>query len=311
MPLNSLISFGHFRIADLALHRNQGMELTYLSRGRMEWVVDDHIEVVKQGDIFFTLPWQVHGSPVMQQPENDAFHLLFRLPGQLRKPQNTFAFPPDLGFSAEEATLLSRSFCQSARHSWPAGQRIRNAFPWMIEALESASKLDHVKGWSLLRFILIELHGLMQHQQSNDENVLESERRVAAFLESLRSQCGAEWTLDAMANACGVQRTRFANLVRKQTGFSPMAYLMRLRVDQARVLLRNPDLGITEIAMTCGFSSSQYFANVFRKCMGLSPTEYRRDYPQLYQLRKDPQKIPWRSIEEERKRVNRFKSARR
>jgi AraC-like DNA-binding protein len=303
----NLISFGHFRIADLALHRNRGMELTYISRGRMEWVVDGQIEVVKQGDIFFTLPWQVHGSPVLQQPENHAYHLLFRLSGEMKIPQRSFRFPAELEFAKPESETLSRAYCQTRRHAWSAGPRIRSAFPWMIEAFESNNPLEQAKGWSLLRVVLIELQKLMRVHQEAPLTLLESERRVATFLEQLRESCGEEWSLTAMASACGIQRTRFANLVLKQTAFSPMAYLMRLRVDKARILLRRIDLSITDIAMQCGFSSSQYFANVFRKCMGLSPTEYREHYPQLYQLKQNPEKIPWRTIEEERERVRTFK----
>lgn len=307
----SLISHGHFRIADLALHRNRGMELTFISRGRMEWVVDGRIEVVRQGDIFFTLPWQVHGSPVLQQPENHAYHLLFKLPGEVNTPQRSFRFAPELGFSKTESQTLSRTFCQSRRHAWTAGPRIGSTFPWMVGAFESNDPLDHAKGWALLRVVLIELQGLMNAHQEVPLTLLDSERRVATFLEQLRQSCGEEWSLAAMASACGVQRTRFANLVLKQTAFSPMAYLMRLRVDKARILLRRIDLSITEIAMDCGFSSSQYFANVFRKCMGLSPTEYREHYPKLYQLKEDSEKIPWRSIEEERARVQTFKGVKR
>ena len=68
--MDKIISCGHLKIGDLGLHKNRGMELTYITRGRMEWVVDGRIGVVQQGDIFFTLPWQLHGSPVLEQPVN-------------------------------------------------------------------------------------------------------------------------------------------------------------------------------------------------------------------------------------------------
>ncbi|MFW6217981.1 MAG: cupin domain-containing protein [Verrucomicrobiota bacterium] len=130
--MRELITCGHIRIADLAMHKNRGMELTYITKGRMEWVVDGRVEVVQQGDVFFTLPWQLHGSPVLQQPENEAWHLLFRLPGDYRRPRASFRFPRSLGLPAAQERRLSRHFSRSTRHAWPATQRMRQIFHCMI-----------------------------------------------------------------------------------------------------------------------------------------------------------------------------------
>jgi AraC-like DNA-binding protein len=59
---------------------------------------------------------------------------------------------------------------------------------------------------------------------------------------------------------------------------------MRRRIYRAKYLLREPDRPITAIALDLGFSSSQYFATVFKKLVGLTPGEYRQivcDNPEL------------------------------
>jgi len=300
------ITSGHLRIADLAPHKNRGMELTYITKGRMEWVVDGRVETVRQGDIFFTLPWQLHGSPILQQPDNEAWHLLFRLPGGFRKPRTRFELPASLGFTAEEARLVSTSFGQARRHAWPAGPRLRELFPWMVREFDRGDRLSLANGRQLLATILVELSRQIRAERSQTGDHPESERRVRHFLESLAGACDEDWTLEAMARACGVQRTRFHTLVHRISGLSPMRYLAQARIDRARRLLRETDRSITDIALSCGFGSSQYFANVFRKHVGLAPTGYRARYPELYDLHLDPRKIPWRSIEEERRRVAAF-----
>ena len=63
---------------------------------------------------------------------------------------------------------------------------------------------------------------------------------------------------------------------RKELGVTPIAYLNRYRVHQARQLLSDTDKTITEIAMEVGFSDSSYFSRVFRREVGLSPEAYRR-----------------------------------
>lgn len=283
------------------------MELTYITKGRMEWVVDGEVEVVQQGDIFFTLPWQLHGSPVLQQPENEAWHILFKLPGDVRQPKEQFNFPSKLGMRAREMQRLSRIFAATKRHAWPANPRIKAIFPWMVEEFKSRSLLSQNNRYHLLSALLIELGRVIESEPGVQLHATDSERRVEQFLNTLKSNCGEEWTLDSMASRCGVQRTRFSNLVRKLTGFTPMNYLMRVRIDRARDLLRVPSKPIIEIAMDCGFSSSQYFANVFRRCVGLSPSEYREYFHELYDLDVDADSVPWRTIEEEKARMKTFR----
>jgi AraC-like DNA-binding protein len=80
-----------------------------------------------------------------------------------------------------------------------------------------------------------------------------------------------------MAAACGLARTRFAELVREVTGETPIRLLNRARVRRARQLLVRTDRSITEIAHACGFASSQYFATVFRQFTGRAPASARRN----------------------------------
>jgi AraC-like DNA-binding protein len=63
---------------------------------------------------------------------------------------------------------------------------------------------------------------------------------------------------------------------RKELGITPIAYLNRYRVHQARQLLSDTDKTITQIALEVGFSDSGYFSRVFRREVGVSPEAYRR-----------------------------------
>jgi AraC family L-rhamnose operon regulatory protein RhaS len=305
--MGDIISCGHLKIGDLGLHKNRGMELTYITRGRMEWVVDGRIEVVQQGDIFFTFPWQLHGSPVLEQPVNEAWHLLFGIEGDYTTPRSEISFPRSLGLTRAETSRISRAFCRAKRNAWPASPQIKQLFPWMVEELESSRPLSRANGLSLLRVILVELSRLVESDPVKEMDALDSERRVREFLDVLRERCDEEWTLEQMSDVCEVQRTRLSDLIRKLTAYSPMAYLTRLRIARARDLLRRSEASITDIAISCGFSSSQYFANVFRRCVGQTPTAYREGFEDIYQLEVDPKSVPWRTLKQERERVAEFR----
>ncbi len=57
---------------------------------------------------------------------------------------------------------------------------------------------------------------------------------------------------------------------------SPNDYLQRLRVETAQGLLLETDLAVTAVAGEVGFDTSQYFAAVFKKYTGQTPTAFRR-----------------------------------
>jgi signal transduction histidine kinase/AraC-like DNA-binding protein/ABC-type sugar transport system substrate-binding protein/ActR/RegA family two-component response regulator len=63
---------------------------------------------------------------------------------------------------------------------------------------------------------------------------------------------------------------------RNELGVTPITYLNRYRVNQAKHLLRDTAKSVTEISSDVGFSDSGYFSRVFRREVGLSPTAYRR-----------------------------------
>ena len=62
---------------------------------------------------------------------------------------------------------------------------------------------------------------------------------------------------------------------RQELGTTPMQYLQRYRVNQAKLLLKNSQKSITEIALDVGFSDSGYFSRVFHRQTGMYPEAFR------------------------------------
>lgn len=77
-----------------------------------------------------------------------------------------------------------------------------------------------------------------------------------------------------IAASVGLSERHLDRCFQQGLGISPMTYLNRYRVFQARNLLDTQSMGITAVAMEVGFSSSGYFARVFRNEMGISPRDY-------------------------------------
>lgn len=64
----------------------------------------------------------------------------------------------------------------------------------------------------------------------------------------------------------------------KNIGISPMEYLTKVRLEHAMQLLATTTLSINEIAAFCGFSNGNYFSKVFKKKLGLTPSDYRTNH---------------------------------
>jgi AraC-like DNA-binding protein len=97
------------------------------------------------------------------------------------------------------------------------------------------------------------------------------ERAVALMRERLASNL----TSIDLQRATGIASSQLHTLFRELTGYSPMEYLRRLRVERARELLANPSLSIKEVADGAGFSDPNHFSRVFARLDGIPPTAYR------------------------------------
>lgn len=94
--------------------------------------------------------------------------------------------------------------------------------------------------------------------------------------EALRMDLSHQWTVDEMAALVGLGNTLFNEKAKSYSGFSPMNYLINIRISEAIKLLKNKNVSITEIALDTGFYSSQHFSTTFKKLTGFTPGEFRK-----------------------------------
>jgi len=79
-----------------------------------------------------------------------------------------------------------------------------------------------------------------------------------------------------IAGATGISEVYLRKLFDRQFGTSPKQYILDLRLERAKQLLREPDKSVTAVAEDCGFSGVYHFCRSFKEKVGLTPTQYRK-----------------------------------
>ena len=100
-------------------------------------------------------------------------------------------------------------------------------------------------------------------------------QQVALYI----SQHYAEYlSLENAAQMAHMEKTYFSKRFKAMTGFGFLEYLTQTRLQVARHMLKTTTLSIGEISESCGFTGANYFGDLFRRNMGMSPSEYRLNY---------------------------------
>jgi AraC-like DNA-binding protein len=82
-------------------------------------------------------------------------------------------------------------------------------------------------------------------------------------------------SLNDLAKVAGLSVPHFCRAFKQSFGHPPYEFIIRRRIERAKEYLRGSDMTVTEIALSCGFSSSSHFSNTFRREAATSPLEYR------------------------------------
>ena len=102
--------------------------------------------------------------------------------------------------------------------------------------------------------------------------------RLRRIKEFVHTKMEDDLSLEEMAQSVGLSTAHFARMFRKSTGETPHQFVLRLRVERAKAMLRASDARVLDVALACGFKTPQHFAQVFRDACRVSPTEYREDF---------------------------------
>ena len=81
---------------------------------------------------------------------------------------------------------------------------------------------------------------------------------------------------EEISKVLGCSRSKWSREFNRTAGMNLREYINKLRIEDAKTLLLNSRLSVTEIAYSVGFSDSNYFTNIFKKQTGKTPIAFRK-----------------------------------
>jgi two-component system response regulator YesN len=95
-------------------------------------------------------------------------------------------------------------------------------------------------------------------------------------LNYIHNNFSTEISLDRVAGTAGISKYHFSRSFKEMTGLTYQSYLNRLRIEQAKKMLDDDALTITDTGYAVGYSDITHFERIFKKLTGTTPSQYRR-----------------------------------
>ena len=258
-------------------HRNEGIEIHFLESGTMPYMQEGEEMELLPNSLTITRPWEVHkvGNPAIGMGK---FYWLILDLG-VRRPHQNWSWPDWIVLAPKDLEKLTTILRQNEKVCWKADKRIRDCFQKIGKAVDSDNEGSNASKIRLLvnNLLLLLLDLLLVDEVVLNEKLINSSRSVQLFLKELESNLAENWTVEKMAKSSGVGLTRFTFHCKRLTNLTPMKYLMLKRIEMAKIILvEELEMSISDVAYLSGFSTSQYFATMFKKQEKCTPVFYRK-----------------------------------
>jgi len=121
---------------------------------------------------------------------------------------------------------------------------------------------------------LFSTEGLLLLKMNFEKSVADDS--VQKAISYIKNNIHEKLTVQNLAKISSLGQTTFFKKFKHCTGYSPVDYILRERIRQAKILIQKNNLSLQEIAFKCGFNSYQYFCNSFKKIEKEKPSAFKK-----------------------------------
>jgi len=182
-------------------------------------------------------------------------------------------------FVGKKADLLYAKFLNNEEakiKSLPRDEYRLKSFLKIMNLLEAGFEIQNVELANIDLF-----HTLATMIYEEDINPSQSkEDTITKSIDYLNKNLNKNLKVEDLAAEQNLSVSRYSELFKKKTGYSPIQYFNKLKIQKSCQYLYFTDLTMKEICFKIGFEDPYYFSRAFKKMMGMPPSKYRSDFKQ-------------------------------
>jgi AraC-like DNA-binding protein len=250
---------------------SKSLRFYYVVDGKYEWIIDQQHYILYPGDLAIILPDQVFGG------EKDFLDIgtisWLSIQSTPSERSGKIAVGKWSSLSESENRTIGKILILN---NSPVLSRLKEAGV-ILQNMQQEILNQEIGYVTRVNQLIDELFILIARQLTRQNNSRRDFPQTFMKLEqTLRDNLSHQWTVEEMSALVGLGTTAFSEKVKNFTGFSPLNYLINIRISEAIKLLKRNDVNVTDIALDIGFYSSQHFATTFKKLTGYTPSEFRK-----------------------------------
>lgn len=260
-----------FRLNAFQKKRKNGILLYYIIDGKFEWTIDKQSHKLFPGDAILVLPEQEFGNEESVLEIGSFTWIHIKMPkkwhGQI--------------LPGKWSSLTIKEWDSISNILLYNNSPLLSKFPdlgKLLKKIQSELSNKEIGFISTVNHLIDDLFIQLTRQLTRQINIGRDFPKTFMNLDqTLRQNLSEQWTVEQMAALVGIGTTQFNEKVKNFTGFSPITYLINIRISEAIKLLKQADISLTDIALNTGFYSSQHFSTTFKKLTGYTPSEFRKN----------------------------------
>lgn len=245
-------------------HVHEYCEIFYLKSGSCIYSVNGNLYHLTAGDVFLVTPGDYHCTRYEGLVPCERV-VVYCLPSVL--PEDYMLLHSDISekLSRSGKVVLVKK-----------GQlQLENILERMLEENNIPDEYSHelLKLQMMTLLLILKRNGIFVYEQLKHRDNISTD--IEDALRYIAQNFSLPLTLDEVAEKINLTPTYLSKKFKKVTGVTFKEYVNFIRIRQACQMLLTTDDSITTIAINCGFNSSNYFKDCFRRINGISPRAYR------------------------------------
>jgi len=262
----------HYR-RSVIMHYHPELEIIYVREGEWHYRTaysDDYLKA-ENGDMIFFMPYEPHEAAVLKGSEGFT--------------TDCICFDTSmLGLSvSEESITLSRGLAQAnlrvpmrIKSDDAANPEVRACFLKMLGAINNPERCEDIEflGALFCMFAALKRHGCIITAENRDGRKASDRDFAREVIDYTEAHYSENISTVTVSEALNYTEAYFCRRFRLTFHMCYSEYLSQLRISKVRPLLLK--MTVTEAAEACGFSHMSHFSKQFKRVVGITPTEYKK-----------------------------------